>query len=159
MKEILLRILEQLNIIKLRAPTANGQKVLEFCLKHLDKSFGNQYVDLGCAEEVNAIANYALGFQIGGGVSTRLMYLALQNRKRFLRVPEKYLVGGEIIISPTGYGNGNIANGHVGLYLGNQLIGSNDSHDGKFKRNYSIRSWKDRYVIAGGFPMEFYRIL
>lgn len=159
MREILLRILEQLHIIKLRAPTLHGQKVLEFCLKNLYKSFGNQYVDVGCAEEVNAVVSRAIGQEIGGGVSTRLMYLALQNYRKFLKVPEKYLIGGEIVISPTGYGNGNLKNGHVGIYLGNQMIGSNDSNDGKFKRNYSLKSWKERYVIVGGFPMEFYKIL
>jgi len=98
-------------------------------------------------------------FQIGGSSSTYLMYSALQDIKRFLKVQEHQLLGGEIVISPTGYGSGALKNGHTGVYVGGNSIMSNDSSTGLLATNYTIISWRDRYVIKGRFPMEFYRIL
>ena len=160
MNEILKQI--ALTIQKLRMqieqlPTENGKKVLAFCLKNAGKSFGNKYVDVGCAEEVNAVVQLALGVQVGGGASTYLMYQALRDKKRFLEVSNP--IGGDIVISPSGHGNGNLSNGHVGIYIGDNNIMSNDSRNGKFIKNFTLNSWQDRYVVAGGFPMRFYRII
>lgn len=152
----------QLTINKIRMQieniqTENGKKLLEFCLKNEGKSFGNKYVDVGCVDELNAVANLALGFQIGGGYSTYLLYQALQDKKRFMEVSRP--IGGEIVVSPTGYGNGIIKNGHTGFYVGDNRIMSNDSRDGKLKKNYTLKSWRERFVTQGGFPMRFYRVL
>lgn len=139
--------------------TENGKKLLAFCLANEGTSFGNQYVDVGCAEEVNAVMSVALGFQIGGGASTYLMYQALQDKKRFKKSPLTTLVGGEIIISPSGYGNGNLKNGHVGTYVGNGEIMSNNSKTGRLEKTHTLDKWKEKYVIIGGYPMEAYRVL
>ena len=152
-------LLDVLYILRMETQTENGRKLLDFCLANRGKSFGNKYVDVGCAEEVNAIANVALGFQIGGSSSTYLMYSALQDTKRFLKVQERQLLGGEIVISPTGYGSGALKNGHTGVYVGDNSIMSNDSSTGLLEVNYKTWSWRDRYVVKGRFPMEFYRIL
>ena len=158
MNEILKQI--ALTIQKLRMqieqlPTENGKKVLAFCLKNAGKSFGNKYIDLGCAEEVNAVIQLVLGFQIGGGASTYLMYQALKDKKRFLKISQP--IGGDVVISPTGYGNGKIS-GHVGIYVGDKIM-SNDSKTGKFVKNFTLQSWKNRYVVIGNLPMEYYRII
>ena len=150
-------LLQLLHLIRMDTQTENGKKVLDFCLKNLNRSFGNQYVDTGCAEEVNAVVSMALGFKIGGGASTYLMYRALQDKNRFVKVMN--LLGGEIVISPSGYGSGMLSNGHVGIYLGNDAIGSNDSRTGLCRSNYTIRAWRERYAVIGDVPMEYYRIL
>lgn len=135
--------------------TENGRKILEFCLKNEGKSFGNNYVEYGCADEVNAVLSLITGFAAGGGASTYLLYQALQDKKRFMEITNP--IGGEVIISPTGYGRSK--NGHTGFYTGDNKIMSNDSKDGKLKKNFTLKSWKEKYVIQGGFPMKFYRVL
>jgi hypothetical protein len=61
----------------------------------------------------------------------------------------------DIIISPTGMGKP-MTNGHVGVVMENDLIGSNDSRTGKFMQNYTITTWKNRYG-GMGYPTLFFR--
>lgn len=114
----------------------------------------NEY---GCADAVNEICRRALGFPVGGGVSTTQMYKALRGSVRWKKVvtPEP----GDIVISPTGYGNGRIANGHVGIVALGSGIMSNNSYTGLWEENYTIAGWKARYVTQGGFIMEYYRLI
>ena len=81
--------------------------------------------EYGCAETVNAIHKKAFGFEIGGTVSTSRMYEALKASRFFTRVDMPKT--GDVIISPTGYGNGNLTNGHVGIVGQDQRVMSNSS--------------------------------
>ena len=114
----------------------------------------NEY---GCMEAVNMIFRKAFGVEIGGGLSTYLGYLALENKNRFRRVFTPDL--GCIIISPTGFGNNNIPNGHVGIVSSNGKIMSNTSKGGLWKENFTMQSWEERYKIQGGYPIYFYKII
>lgn len=111
--------------------------------------------EYGCAETVNAIHKKAFGFEIGGNLSTYAMYQVLQNDPGFMRVdaPRR----GDIIISPTGYGNGRLSNGHVGIMSSETEIMSNNSYTGKFEQNYSLQKWRDRYAVLGGYFVAFFR--
>ena len=111
--------------------------------------------EYGCAETVNAIYKKAFGVQIGGGPSTYLLYLVLCKHPKFIPIdiPDK----GDIIISPSGFGNGNLPSGHVGIVSIDKKIMSNDSSTGIFKENYTLDSWKEKYVALGGYPMKFFR--
>lgn len=111
--------------------------------------------ELGCAESVNAIHKKVFGFEIGGGLSTNKLYKALKNSRLFVQVDRP--LPGDVVISPTGYGNGNLSNGHVGIVSNDKMIMSNDSATGTFIENYSLESWKGRYVGQGGYPMLFFR--
>jgi hypothetical protein len=113
--------------------------------------------DVGCADAVNEICRRALGFPVGGGVSTAEMYKALKSSWRWKRVtlPEP----GDIVISPTGYGNGQLANGHVGIVSTKGGIMSNNSFNGSWEENYTMATWHSRYAWKGGFPMEFFRLV
>jgi len=112
----------------------------------------NEY---GCAEAVNHVHKLEFGDEIGGDVSTTKLYDAIRKRDDFVNVaiPRR----GDIIISPTGYGNGRIYNGHTGYVHDNGNIMSNDSRTGLFLINYTIRNWKKTYGEIGGFPCLFYR--
>lgn len=112
---------------------------------------------LACAVTVNQIALRAIGVQIGGDASTAEMYKILLNSGRFLIIMDGYQLPGDIVISPTGSPNVNFAHGHVGI-VGYSGILSNSSLDGKVHEYYTIKSWKDYYVIKGGYPMYFFRI-
>lgn len=111
--------------------------------------------ELGCAETINAIHRKVFGFEIGGGLSTNRMYKVLDRSPLFLRIDQPS--EGDLVISPTGYGNGRLPNGHVGIVSKDGMIMSNDSKTGLFVENYSLNTWKDRYVGQGGYPVCFFR--
>jgi hypothetical protein len=111
--------------------------------------------EYGCAETVNAIVERTFGKPIGGDVSTYRMYYAIRDNKKFVEV--KKPIRGDIILSPTGYGNGSMNNGHVGIVGLNGVVMSNSSAGGLFLEKYSVLSWKERYGDKGGYPVLFYR--
>lgn len=111
--------------------------------------------ELGCAETVNAIHRKVFGFEIGGGLSTNKLYKALESSSLWMRVDQP--LSGDICISPSGYGNGNLSNGHVGIMTPDQGIMSNDSATGKFIENYTLSSWRARYQGIGGYPVALFR--
>ena len=113
--------------------------------------------DVGCAESVNAICRKALGIEVGGDLSTTRMYQALRESSRFVRVETP--LKGDIIISPTGFGNGNLSNGHVGIMGDEGRVMSNTSATGLWTQNYTLESWRERYGKLGGYPVLFYRVL
>ena len=109
---------------------------------------------LGCAESVNAIHKKAFGFEIGGSTSTALLFEALVDSPYFDRVSNP--LPGDVIISPTGSGNGRVAHGHTGI-VAKQGIMSNDSDTGTWELNYTMDMWKRYYGQKGGFIVAFFR--
>jgi peptidoglycan hydrolase-like protein with peptidoglycan-binding domain len=110
--------------------------------------------EVACAETVNAIYKKAFGKEIGGGASTYMLYESLKNNPLFVKTNSPS--AGDIVISPTGHGNGTLSNGHVGIVGVDNSIMSNNSSTGKFTRNFTFESWRTRYVYRGGFPMAFF---
>ena len=111
--------------------------------------------ELGCAEALNNVVQRALGKPIGGGASTYYMAKHLTWNLRNVRVYEPK--PGDIIISPTGHGNGKIR-GHVGIMGENETIMSNNSYNSKWESNYTLGKWKAHYQNFGGLPVKFYRV-
>lgn len=111
--------------------------------------------EYGCAETVNNVVFTAFGDYAGGDVSTYRMYRAIRNNQNFAEV--KKPLRGDIILSPTGYGNGKIKNGHVGIMGDNGEIMSNRSDNGLFDTKYTLHDWIKRYQTIGGYPVLFYR--
>ena len=67
---------------------------------------------------------------------------------------------GDVIMSATGtsvYGSKAPFRGHVGIVGDNGIIMANSSATGLWGAYYSLRTWKTRYVITGGYEMRFYR--
>ena len=112
---------------------------------------------LGCVEALNNIAIKATGNAIGGGYSTYWLYESLKDIKRFKKIDKP--LSGDIVISPTGHGNGKIKNGHTGIVSDDGKIMSNDSVKLLWLENYTLESWTKRFKEKGGFPVEFFRIL
>ena len=113
---------------------------------------------VACAETVNAIYEEAFGEQIGGGASTYNLYYALKKHFNFEQVETPQ--PGDIVISPTGIPvmpGGKLTNGHVGIVGEAGVIMSNDSATGLFKENYTLQTWKERYVDKGKYLMCFFR--
>ena len=108
---------------------------------NIGKDLSPQENAFGCAETVCTLL--ALAFNdTWKTLSTKLMY------EHFLISPyyskESNSLAGDIVISPTGYGNGKISNGHVGIVLNDELIASNNSYNSKLEVNYNLKSWKAR---------------
>lgn len=110
--------------------------------------------EYGCAETVSDLLKMA-GFDIGLYLSTYQLYYALKSNSGFIRVDTPLY--GDIIISPTGFGNGMLPNGHVGICGKDDKIMSNNSFTGLFEENYTQDAWKARYQKVGGYPLIYFR--
>lgn len=114
--------------------------------------------ELGCADSVCAILFKSLKEPgVKYTVSTAQLYRELSYSYNWMmvQIPKR----GDVIISPTGWGNGGLSNGHTGIMVSENEIASNNSNTGKFEQNYTIQTWKDRYVKLGGFPVFYFRKL
>lgn len=109
-----------------------------------------------CAESVSTILNEYLegNFPIITGTWTLNEYLKESSRFSIVDTPRP----GDIIMSPTGMGNGKISNGHVGIYGDDNRIYSNNPTNGLFDDRMTLEYWKDYLVKLGGYPLIVYRL-
>lgn len=136
--------------------TKNSEKVFLTAKSLLGQKLSGTESELGCAETVNNIFQEALGCPVGGDYSTYDMYQSLQDKSRFELVSAP--LAGDVVISPTGYGRSPDMHGHVGIVALYGIL-SNRSADGCLHEDYNLDSWHEFFVVRGGFPMEFYRVL
>lgn len=134
------------------------RSLLNEALKYIgtDASPADRVDDVvGCAESITEILRKVRPrTPIIYGTWTLNAYL--ENEEGFRRV---YLpMPGNIILSPTGNGNGTIR-GHVGIVGRNGVIMSSDSYTGKWMAHYTIDSWRNRYEIKGGIPTIYYSLI
>ena len=151
---------ELLHALKKQSMEENRQKFYDVALSFLGKDVTPRDEipdEVACAITINTIHTKAFGYPIGGGASTYLLYRALLNSPFFVKIdlPEQ----GAVVISPTGYRSKKtkIENGHVGCVGENGIIMSNDSKSGLFLENYTLVSWRKRFVVEGSYPMYFFR--
>ena len=107
---------------------------------------------VGCAESVTTIMRPIFGNPVILGTATFYEYLRYSTYFYQVTIPET----GDILVSPTGMGNGTIQ-GHTAIVGKNGTLLSNDSYTGKFMANYTLDTWKKRYVDQGNLPMFFFR--
>jgi len=163
LKADLIRALQLLGLIRSRM---NQDKIYNTALSLIgyDASPRNEAPDMyACAETVSSIVRKALPelrFPVITGTSELFDYL--DRSPSFTRVisPEH----GDIIISPTGTGNGVLPHGHTGI-IGNNTspdgslwIMSNDSRTGTLEVNFTLDSWHRFYGTRGGYPVFIFRV-
>ena len=142
-------------------PISPNEKLYEYARTFLGKDASPKDVatdEYGCAETITNIIHGCFGdFPVEGGtiISTITLFKKLKSHEKFELVTD--FSYGDILVSPTGYGNGTIKNGHTGILGKNGLIMSNDSTTGLFKENYTIDKWVERFREQGGFPLYFFR--
>lgn len=136
----------------------NNETLLKFLKDNVGRDF-TTYDALGCADTVNNILDEVLGYNAGGGPSTHSMYKSLQTDTRFEQQTTASARAGDIILSPTGYGNGTLTNGHVGFLGENGIIYSNNSNTSKLDTAFTAKKWKAYYKDKGGFPVVYYRAI
>jgi len=110
---------------------------------------------VGCAESVTRIL-VTLGIIPRIITGTYTLYEFLNTSPRFVKVTTPQ--AGDIILSPTGLGNGKIQ-GHTGIIDSNNRVLSNDSMSGRWSSNYTLLTWNARYKVLGGLPVYYYRII
>ena len=114
--------------------------------------------EYGCAESVTEILNKAIGFPIITGTWTLDSYLSQD--KRFAPTQDPH--PGDILVSPTGtskLGKKAPFVGHTAIVGENGILYSNDSYTGRWMANYTLDSWKARYVDKGKYDMRFYTLV
>ena len=125
------------------------QKALDYLGK--DASPTNQAPpELACAESVSFLINECFG-DFPRTVSTTELASKLKSHPKFKGTLD--LLPGNVIVSPTGMGNGKIPNGHTGIFGEKGKIMSNQSSTGKWEQNYDVNSWVARYRTDGGYPL------
>lgn len=117
--------------------------------------------EYGCAETVSDILRFA-GVKMPVIISTYLIYhFFLDHQDLFVKIDQPSQ--GDILVYPTGTGNGNLANGHIFICgegsEDDMKLMSNDSSTGLFKQNYTIKSARARYTGIGGYKPHFFRVI
>jgi hypothetical protein len=110
--------------------------------------------EVGCVESIACIYRKCFGYGLGEEFSTYRLYQVLRNSSLWTIVTTP--MRGDLVLSPTGYGNGSIP-GHTGILGDNNIIYSNDSATGLFSTKYHINDWQLRYQQRGNFPVLFFR--
>lgn len=133
-----------------------AEKLYRVSKASLGKKLSPKNPVLGCAEALNAVHKIAFGDEIGGGVSSSLLWEAIKKRKDFIQTPS-YEVGA-VIISPTSTKppSSEIEHGHVGI-CGNFQIMSNNSMTGMWDTHFTKERWESYFKKVGGYPIYYYR--
>jgi hypothetical protein len=137
----------------------NNKIILQYIKSHLGQDLNDHYDELGCAQTVNNILRNCLGYEAGGGPSTAKMYEALKTNTNFKQVNRNEAQAGDIILSPTGQGNGKIAHGHTGFLGEKGVIYSNNSAKDILDDHLTAQDWKSYFVLKGGYPVYYYRAI
>jgi len=130
---------------------SNREKLLDQAKAFLGKDASpSNFVsdEVSCAESVCHILKQVIPFPMITGTWSLLDHLKTDGRFRITTE----MKAGNIVISPTGSGYGNIR-GHVGIFLDSNKIASNSSDTGKWTQNFTIDSWIARYRTKGGMPV------
>jgi hypothetical protein len=152
MNQLLLWFLKTWGITKREA-------LYRYALSCVGRDMAPTQDEYGCAEAVTTIIQSIFPGFLPVTLSTASLYQALRKSPRFVQVKTVTILPGDIIISPTGQGNGMVPNGHVGIFGLNSAIMSNSSTNGKFEYNYTLGSWIARYNRTGGYPVYVFRVL
>lgn len=111
--------------------------------------------ELGCAETVSTLLSRVFPhFPIVTGTWSLLDVLrGFPGIQEVEGEPEP----GDIMLYATGEGVG-IFPGHVVIVGENRTIMSNNSPTGTFEQNYTVETFRQRYVRWGGFPEHIFRL-
>lgn len=134
--------------------TTQSKHLCDVAYAHVGEDLSPTQGVFACAQTVFTLLHLAFGDTYTTD-STKVAYDHFFVSNYYTRVLEP--LPGDIAISPTDHGNGNMANGHMGVVGKDGVILSNNSYDSKLEVNYNLVSWKARYVDVGGFPMVFFR--
>lgn len=142
-------------------PTKTPEQLYEFAHSFLDTDptpHSDVDNEVACVDTLSTILNefFSPDQSFPHLISTVALYGHLREDTRFVGTLD--LTPGNVILSVTGTGNGTIENGHCGILGENGTIMSNDSRDGKWRTNYSVQSWVERYRTQGGMKVRVFSL-
>ena len=149
------------------SPDDDHEKLAEHARQQVDRfssSAGPDHGNLACVWAVRQLAHAALERWITRTDGTAVFYPELRGCMG-TSLPQDEVPAGGIVISPTRTRpNGTRNVGHVGL-LGpavadsdDRLIYSNSSAQALWQQNFTLASWRRRYVDQKGLEMHFYKL-
>lgn len=133
---------------------SNEEKFIKVCLEALDTDPSTPDTvddEVGCADTVSHLLKKVFpDFPIL--VSTKDLDHKMFMDKRFKRmeIPNR----GRIVISP----RTNTKYGHVGVFITNERIASNDSRTGLFQGNYTWESWIEEFKFKRKLKIYIYEL-
>lgn len=137
---------------------SNREKLYDFAITFLNTDptpKDEQPDEYACVHSLTTILKlYLPDFPIMTYTPTFLTKLKGDSRFR----PTNEFKEGNIIISPTGFGNGSVV-GHTGIIGLNGEILSNSSATGLWSNKYTTLSWIDRYSRTGGLPVYLFELI
>jgi hypothetical protein len=131
----------------------NKEKLLEKSKEMIGKEaspYDNAPDEFGCVESLCSIIRSSIARDFPLELATWKFLTLLKQDKRFKTTLE--LEPGNIILSPTGSGNGTVR-GHTGIIGEDGTIMSNNSYTGLWESNYTINTWVERWRVVGGMPI------
>lgn len=154
-------------ILTLKHVSMSGETIYKMAAQSLGKHMTlNEAIpaEVGCAEAVSAVLALAGIYDGPKGIAgTATLHQWLANSPLFSLVGSGIPQEGDIIISPTGAGNGSVE-GHTGIcgiysqmYTNDWGILSNDSATGLFLECWSFARWNAIYGKSGGLPVYIFR--
>lgn len=108
--------------------------------------------EVACASSLSFIVNQVTPFPNFASTTELFTYLKNSPHWKATLNPD----AGNIIVSPTGGGNGTIATGHCGILTGNGWVMSNTSATGHWDQNYSIDNWVKYFRLKGGYHIYYF---
>lgn len=135
----------------------NSNKLYELAVKSIGTDVSPRDVandELGCVESVTTLIN-----KVNPNIPVQLSTAAfLKYMQANTQLFEKCAGPGKerIVICATGTGNGKVPNGHVGICVDDADIMSNTSATGKWEKNYTVKSWNNRFELKGGFKVHYF---
>lgn len=108
--------------------------------------------DVACVESLCAVVRKVVPMPDLYNTKDLLDYLNKSKAWRGTADPKP----GNIIVSATGTGNGNLAHGHTGIHAGNGEIMSNTSKDGIWRKNLTVEKWVKYYRQHGGMRLYYF---
>lgn len=154
LKQQIKKLYEQL-FGKYNSQTSCSRLLAVTTLANLGKDLSPTQNELGCVETIYTLFKLAFNDPKSSILGTPVMYADLKARTSFVEVLNP--LAGDVILSVTGTGNGNLSNGHTGIVLEGGVIASNNSYNSKLEKNYTLKSWVDRYQKLGGMPTHYFR--
>jgi hypothetical protein len=123
---------------------------------------GTEGGNLACAWAVNFVVKDGIGQEVGGGLSTAVMFEKLA-AGRGKEVDLSIARPGSLVISPTEFRpDGSRNTGHVGILgagAGDQRpIYSNSSNDALWKSNFTVGKWNSYYKVRKGLKVRTYSV-
>lgn len=118
--------------------------------------------EFGCVDSLVGVLDKAFpALHIPSLISTITLARYLEDSPHFMELPGPE--AGCIILAETNTGNGKVSNGHVGI-CGKRLsedgslwVMSNDSRNGLWSVNFTVKGWERYYERLGGMKTRYFK--